>query len=79
MIDVFDAKLRHNGDRFLRRHALNARKASNNYGWSFRKESRESPKKVDAYAALLLAFECLHDLTSRTKKVRQRTGRGWAL
>ena len=79
MRDVFDGKLRHNGDRFLRRHALNARKASNNYGWSFRKESRESPKKVDAYAALLLAFECLHDLTSRTKKVRQRTGRGWAL
>lgn len=39
----------------LIRHILNARRRSTRWGWSFGKESRESPKKVDALAALLLA------------------------
>lgn len=77
MRTIFDGKLWHNGDRTLRRHVLNARQAHNNYGISFRKESRESPRKVDAYAAMLLAFECLHDLNSRGKTVKKRTGRGY--
>lgn len=39
----------------LRRHVLNARRRPNRYGVAFGKETRESPKKVDALAALLLA------------------------
>lgn len=39
----------------LRRHVLNARRRENRFGVSFGKESRESPQKVDALAALLLA------------------------
>lgn len=39
----------------LRRHVLNARRRVGRFGVSFGKESRESPKKVDALAALLLA------------------------
>ncbi|WP_327292453.1 terminase [Streptomyces sp. NBC_01198] len=74
---VFDQKLKHDGDLKLRRHALNARRATNNYGISFRKESKDSPKKVDAYAALLLAHECLIELRARGKKIRKRTGRGY--
>ncbi|MCS0601110.1 terminase [Streptomyces sp. LP11] len=77
MRSVFDRKLRYDGDLTLRRHALNARRRSNNYGISFGKESRESPKKVDAYAALMLAHEALVDLRARGKKVRPRTGRGY--
>lgn len=76
---IFDRKLRYNADdKDLRRHALNAMRASNNnYGVSFRKESRESPRKVDLYAALLLAFEALHDVRTRPqKKVRERTYEG---
>ncbi|WP_432482584.1 terminase [Kineococcus esterisolvens] len=76
---VFDRKVHHDGDLTLRRHALNARRRSNNYGLSFGKESRESPRKVDAYAALMLAHEALHDLKTRGKKTRKRTGRGYFL
>ncbi|WP_254407329.1 terminase [Streptomyces sp. GMY02] len=79
MRSVFDRKLVHDGDRKLRRHALNARRRTNNYGISFGKEGRESPRKVDAYAALMLAHEALVDLRARGKKVRKRTGRGYFL
>ncbi|WP_309140474.1 terminase [Streptomyces sp. PKU-EA00015] len=79
MRSIFDRKVSHDGDRKLRRHVLNARRRTNNYGVSFGKESRESPKKVDAYAALMLAHEALVDLRARGKKVRKRTGRGFFL
>lgn len=39
----------------LTRHVLNARRRPNRWGVGFGKESRESPRKVDALAALLLA------------------------
>lgn len=74
---VLDGKLWHDGDLTLRRHVLNARRRSNNFGVSFGKESRESPRKVDAYAALLLAHEALHDLRTRVKKVKPRSGKGY--
>lgn len=76
MRTVFDGKLLHNGDLAMRRHVLNARRRSNNYGVSFGKESRESPRKVDIYAALLLANEAFHDLRTRGKKDKVRSGRG---
>ncbi|MFE3578142.1 terminase [Streptomyces vinaceus] len=76
---VFDRKIRHDGDRALRRHVLNAMRRTNNYGLSFGKESKDSPRKVDLYAALMLAHECLVDLRARGKKVRKRTGRGFFL
>ncbi|MFE4451429.1 terminase [Streptomyces sp. NPDC056796] len=77
MRSIFDRKLKYDGDLTLRRHTLNARRRSNNYGISFGKESRESPKKVDVYAALMLAHEALNDLRARGKKVRKRTGRSY--
>jgi phage terminase large subunit-like protein len=76
---IFDRKVFHDGDPDLRRHVLNARRRINNYGVSFGKESRESPKKVDAYAALMLAHEALHDLRTRGKPTKERTGRGYFL
>jgi hypothetical protein len=79
MRSVFDKKLKHDGDLTLRRHALNARRATNNYGVSFRKESKDSPRKVDAYAALLLAHEALMELRARGKKIKKKTGRGYFL
>ena len=74
---VLDGKIKHNGDRDLRRHVLNARRRVNTYGLSFGKESKDSPKKVDLYAALMLAHECLHDLRTRGKKQKPRTGVGY--
>lgn len=76
---VLDGKIPHTGDRDFRRHVLNARRRVNIYGLSFGKESKDSPKKIDAYAALLLAWECLHDLRTRGKKQPKRTGRGYFL
>ena len=79
MRTILDGKLGHDGDLALKRHVLNARRRTNNYGVSFGKESAESPRKVDLYAALLLAHEALYDYRTRGKKVRQRTGRGYFL
>jgi phage terminase large subunit-like protein len=79
MTSVFDKKLKHDGDLSLRRHVLNARRRTNNYGISFGKESKDSPRKVDLYAALMLAHEALHDLRTRGKKQKTRTGRGYFL
>ncbi len=76
MRTILDGKLFHNADPSMRRHVLNARRRTNNYGLSFGKESRESPRKVDIYAALMLAHEALHDLRTRGKKVRVMTRRG---
>lgn len=77
MRSIFDAKLSHDGDLTLRRHVLSARRRTNNYGLSFGKESKDSPRKIDAYAALMLAHEALVELRARGKKVRKRTGRGY--
>jgi hypothetical protein len=76
MRTIFDGKLHHNGDLAMRRHVLNVRRRTNNFGVGFGKESRESPRKVDIYAALMLAHEALHDLRTRGKKVKQMTRRG---
>jgi hypothetical protein len=52
---IIEGEAPHTGDLRLRRHVLNARRRPNRWGISFGKETRESPKKVDALAAYLLA------------------------
>lgn len=52
---IAERELPHDGEPRLRRHVLNARRRPNRYGVGFGKESRESPKKIDALAALVLA------------------------
>lgn len=59
---VADGAIRHTGDSRHRRHVLNARRRPNRYGISFGKERRNSPRKVDAWAATLLADMARHDL-----------------
>lgn len=76
---IFTGRISHDGDPTLQRHVLNARRRANSWGVSFGKESRESPRKVDAYAALLLAHEARRDYFSRGKKKRERTGRSYFL
>ena len=62
---ILDRKIGHGGvlatelNRALRRHMLNARRRENNHGVGFGKESRDSPLKVDGYAALMLAHTAL--------------------
>lgn len=59
--------LAYDGHPTLTRHMLNVRRHNNNVGVSFRKESRDSPKKIDAYAAALLAFMAANDVAERGK------------
>lgn len=65
---VVDGRITHNGDPLLRRHALNARRHENGVGTTFKKEHPESPNKVDAYAALLLAYIALITLSESGKR-----------
>lgn len=76
---IYDGRLKHTNDATLRRHVLNAHRAYTNYGLSFRKESPDSPRKVDAYAALMLAHEAAsqYRLTGKQRKVK--TGMGYFL
>lgn len=59
---VADHKVRHNGDRRFRRHALNARRRPNRYGVSFGKDRRGSRSKVDGWAGMLLADMARHEI-----------------
>lgn len=77
MDSVFTGKFLHNGNKILRRHALNARRHQNRWGTTFRKESRESPLKVDAYAATLLAEMAARDLRE-SGQLKRRTGHVYA-
>lgn len=52
---IRDREAPHVGDPRLTRHVSNARRRPNRFGVSFGKETRESPKKVDALAAYVLA------------------------
>lgn len=76
---IFNARIRHDGDADLRRHVLNARRRENNHGVGFGKESRESPNKVDLYAALMLAYTAYSDLRTRGPVEEERSGEGWFL
>jgi hypothetical protein len=73
---IVDREIPHNGDSRLTRHVLNARRRPNRWGVSFGKETRESPKKVDAVAALVLARMARTRVLAENalKKRRGRTG-----
>lgn len=60
----------------LKRHVLNARRRPGRWGVNFGKETRESPLKVDALAALMLARMARTRLLAdgALKKRRKRTG-----
>ena len=55
---------------------LNAVRRDGDFGVGFSKESPESPKKIDAYSALVLANACLNDYRAKDKG-KPKTGRAW--
>ncbi|QRY61482.1 hypothetical protein JVX90_13780 [Gordonia sp. PDNC005] len=61
-------------DRLLRTHVLNARRRLNSFGLSFGKEHRESARKVDGWAALLLADMARAKFQESGKRSKPRTG-----
>jgi hypothetical protein len=74
---IQDGSVRHDGNGLLRRHVLNARRRPNRWGVSFGKERRDSPRKVDAFAALQLADMARADVVASRSKQRQRSGKVW--
>jgi hypothetical protein len=74
---IQDGSVRHDGGGLLRRHVLNTRRRPNRWGTSFGKERRDSPRKVDGFAAMQLADMARADLIAQQTKQRPRTGRVW--
>ncbi|MFJ8884225.1 terminase [Streptomyces sp. NPDC102402] len=73
---IENGHVRHIGNETLRRHVMNAKRWPNRYGVSFRKENPNSRKKVDGYAALLLADLARTRLVEAGKlEMEQRDGR----
>lgn len=62
----------------FRRHILNVYRDENDFGVYFRKEARRSSRKIDAYAALMLAHECRNDYLIRGQKTEtSKSNRVW--
>jgi len=53
--EITEHAMKHDGDARVRQHVHNARRRPNAWGTSFGKEHRESRRKVDSLAALILA------------------------
>lgn len=66
---IRQGRLKHDEDMILRRHILNVVYHPTKWGMSYRKETTESKNKIDAYAAMHLAFMAMQDATIRSKKV----------
>jgi phage terminase large subunit-like protein len=75
--EIVDGVLKYVPHSGLTEHALNARRRVDRNGVGFSKETRESARKVDLLAAMMLSRLAWHDYVSlpREKKRRQRTGK----
>lgn len=74
---IFNGRLHHDGNPFMRQHILNVYRRDNDWGVWFDKESRESKRKIDIYAALFLAHEAL-DMWRTGRAPEQRpSGQAW--
>lgn len=76
---IVEKKVFYDGDLSLRRHAMNARNFETNHGKYFRKESQDSRRRIDAYAAWMLAHEALHRYLTSPKQERASSSDGWFL
>lgn len=77
--DVMDGELRHTGDARLSQHVSNARRAVNRYGFSVRKESRDSQRKIDLAVCAIGARMIRRSVVASGMKVDrpQYVAAGW--
>ena len=75
---VVDGEISHDGGPNLRRHVLNARRRkSRSGGYLLYKEFPESPSKIDAAYAAIMAFQaCMDAQSKRIGSGRKRSGNG---
>ncbi|MEV0759535.1 hypothetical protein [Nocardia sp. NPDC050435] len=62
---VLDQQLRHTGDATLTAHVLNARRRITTKGVQIAKEHPDSPNKIDAAVASVLAWQCRLDAVAK--------------
>ncbi len=72
--DVLSGDLRHTGDAALAQHIANTKRAGNRWGFSVRKEHRESARKIDLAVCAIGARMARRDVQSAGVG-RRRTGR----
>jgi phage terminase large subunit-like protein len=69
---------RHDGDSYLGRHVVNARRRPNRWGISIAKEAPKSERKIDAAVAMVIARNArrlvLSSKTYRERKEAQQAG-----
>src|SRR5699024_12406854 len=69
---VYDAirteRLKHNGDKVLRQHDINAKSGRGRGGLIARKDNPESPRKIDAMVAMYIAYADREDYLQTGKK-----------
>ena len=76
--DVHSEDLTHSGDRALAAHVANAKRAGNRWGYSLRKEHRESDRKIDLAVCAVGARMARRDVLNAgvmSKRKRRPTGR----
>lgn len=71
---LLDGTLLHDGDGTLKRHTMNVRRHDTAFGVYFRKESQDTTRKIDVYAAWMLAHEALHRYLTGGKPEKPETG-----
>lgn len=72
--EIRDQGLTHDGDSRLARHVANCRRKHNQYGVTVRKESRDSPLKIDG-AVCLIGVRHVRRLALAAAPKRKRSGR----
>ncbi|HEX9225070.1 MAG TPA: hypothetical protein VF885_00260 [Arthrobacter sp.] len=72
---IVDGRVKQNGHRLMRVHVLNTKRRTNTYGLWFGKESSESPRKIDGFAAGFLAYMALVTLAESGKKLPKEYSR----
>lgn len=71
---VADRELTHCGSSTLTRHILNARRRESRNGIQIAKEHPDSPRKVDAAVAAILAWQCRLDALAKGVTTKERSG-----
>jgi phage terminase large subunit-like protein len=76
LADIQDRAFTHDGDSPMGRHVTNAKRHPNRWGVSIAKETRDSPKKIDAAVCVIGArmVRRLY-LASADKQKKPRSGR----
>lgn len=74
---VVEKELSHDGSSVLARHALNARRRASRSGLQIAKEHPDSPRKIDAVVAAVLAYQARLDAVARGVLTQDEEMLGW--